>query len=71
MTNPFDVPEASFQVLVNAEGQHSLWPVFAAVPAGWVVAFGPAARETCLEHVRTHWTDLRPLSLTTQLDAAA
>lgn len=62
MTNPFDAEDATFSVLVNDEGQHCLWPDFAGVPAGWTVAFGPADRAACLEHVRTHWTDLRPRS---------
>ncbi|MBA9002638.1 MULTISPECIES: MbtH family protein [Thermomonospora] len=62
-SNPFENPDADYLVLVNSEGQHSLWPVFAAVPAGWSTAFGPAGREECLEYVRTHWTDLRPRSL--------
>ncbi|MEU6753945.1 MbtH family protein, partial [Spirillospora sp. NPDC046719] len=35
MTNPFDDPDGTFLVLVNAEGQHSLWPEFADVPSGW------------------------------------
>ena len=60
MSNPFDAADGTFLVLVNAVGQHSLWPEFAAVPAGWVVAHGPAGREACLDHVRSHWTDLRP-----------
>ena len=33
-TNPFDDPEGSFYALVNDEGQYSLWPAFAEVPAG-------------------------------------
>lgn len=32
MANPFDDENGTFLVLVNAEAQHSLWPVFAAVP---------------------------------------
>ena len=67
MTNPFDDEDGRFLVLVNDEGQHSLWPTFAHVPAGWTVAFGavPAgeARSACLEYVEEHWTDLRPRSL--------
>jgi MbtH protein len=70
MTNPFDDPRSSLSVLVNAEGQHSLWPEAAAVPAGWTVAHGPAGREACLEYVRAHWTDLRPRSLAARLDSA-
>ncbi|UJW32888.1 MbtH family protein [Saccharothrix sp. AJ9571] len=63
MSNPFDNPDGTFSVLVNDEQQHSLWPEFAEVPAGWTVAFGPAARQECLDYVETNWTDLRPASL--------
>jgi MbtH protein len=63
VTNPFDNPDGVFLVLVNDEGQHSLWPEFAAVPDGWQVAFGPDDRAACLEHVERNWTDLRPQSL--------
>ena len=34
-TNPFDDDNGTFVVLVNDEDQHSLWPTFADVPAGW------------------------------------
>ena len=67
MTNPFDDPDGRFLVLVNDEGQHSLWPVFAPVPGGWETAFGALpdgeSRDACLEYVETNWTDLRPRSL--------
>ena len=63
MSNPFEDNSASFLVLVNDEDQHSLWPAFAAVPAGWRVAFGEGSREACLDYIQTHWTDMRPRSL--------
>lgn len=63
MLNPFDDPDGSFFVLVNDEGQHSLWPAFAEVPAGWRIVHGEAGRDACLEYVEEHWTDLRPRSL--------
>ncbi|MFJ1754885.1 MbtH family protein [Kitasatospora sp. NPDC088134] len=63
MTNPFEDNEGSYLVLVNEEGQHSLWPAFAEVPAGWTAAHGPAGRQECLDHVEAHWTDMRPASL--------
>ena len=63
MTNPFDDEHAEFRVLANAEGQHSLWPAFAAVPAGWREVFGEASRAECLEYVEKNWTDMRPRSL--------
>ncbi|MEV6136591.1 MbtH family NRPS accessory protein [Nocardia sp. NPDC051990] len=64
MSNPFDDDDAQFYVLTNAEGQHSLWPIFAAVPSGWTVAYGAAAaRSACLDYVEQHWLDMRPASL--------
>lgn len=63
MTNPFEDADASYLVLVNAEGQHSLWPVFAAVPDGWETVFGEAGRAECLDFVARSWTDMRPTSL--------
>ncbi|WP_020608202.1 MbtH family protein [Actinokineospora enzanensis] len=63
MSNPFDDRDGEFLVLVNAEAQHSLWPAFAAVPAGWAVVFGPGDREAAVAHVEANWTDLRPRSL--------
>lgn len=62
-TNPFDDDNGTFHVLVNAEEQYSLWPVFADVPAGWTVVLAEATRADCLAYVEEHWTDLRPRSL--------
>lgn len=63
MTNPFEDPDGTYYVLVNDEEQHSLWPSFAEIPAGWHPAHGPAPRAECLAHVEATWTDLRPRSL--------
>lgn len=62
-TNPFDDDNGVFFVLVNDEDQHSLWPVFADIPAGWRVVHGEASRAACLDYVEKNWTDLRPKSL--------
>ena len=63
MTNPFDDENGRFSVLVNDENQHSLWPSFVAVPAGWRVDFGEDSGAACLDYVERNWTDLRPQSL--------
>jgi MbtH protein len=63
MTNPFDDEAGTYLVLVNAEGQHSLWPEFAAVPEGWRQVFGPGSRDQALKFVTENWTDMRPQSL--------
>ncbi|WP_030565107.1 MbtH family protein [Streptomyces aureocirculatus] len=66
--NPFDDDEARFTVLVNDEGQHSLWPVFADVPDGWTVAHPDDTRQACLDYVDRAWTDMRPRSLVKAVD---
>jgi len=63
MSNPFEDTDASYYVLVNGEGQHSLWPAFAEVPPGWTTIYGQANRESCLDYVNTSWTDMRPATL--------
>jgi len=66
MANPFEDNDGTFLVLVNDEGQHSLWPAFAAVPAGWQSVFGEAGRQECLHYVEREWTDIRPRSVVAQ-----
>ncbi|GLQ87767.1 MbtH family protein [Dyella flagellata] len=63
MSNPFEDANGSFLVLVNHENQHSLWPEFAEVPAGWKVVHGPGPRQEALDYVEQNWTDMRPASL--------
>jgi MbtH protein len=62
-TNPFEDAEGRYFVLVNEENQHSLWPAFAAVPAGWTVVHGEDSKEGCDTYVEANWTDMRPASL--------
>jgi MbtH protein len=63
MSNPFEDENATYLVLVNDEGQHSLWPSFAEVPAGWETVLPEASRAEAVEYINTHWTDMRPKSL--------
>jgi MbtH protein len=70
MANPFDDNDGQFLVLVNDEGQYSLWPEFVAVPAGWSVTYGSAGRQACLDYIEATWTDMRPLSLVRAMDGA-
>jgi MbtH protein len=46
--NPFELAKASYRVLLNSQGQYSLWPAFATVPAGWRVVCEERGREACL-----------------------
>jgi MbtH protein len=68
MTNPFDDESGTFIVLINDEGQHSLWPTFIGVPAGWSPVHEPASRQVCLDYINQTWTDMRPKSLIRQMN---
>ena len=63
MTNPFDDEAGVFHVLINEEGQYSLWPSFKQVPNGWTIVHEADSRQNCLEFINSHWTDMRPNSL--------
>ena len=69
-TNPFEDPDGTYLVLVNDERQHSLWPEFIDVPAGWTAVHGPDSRQACLDYVERNWTDMRPKSLIDAMDGA-
>jgi MbtH protein len=67
-TNPFENADGTYLVLVNDEGQHSLWPSFAEVPAGWTVVLPETDRQSALDYVEANWTDMRPRSLAEAMD---
>lgn len=52
-----------YDVVVNHEGQYSVWPVVKALPKGWTKAGKHGSKESCLEYVSEVWTDMRPASL--------
>lgn len=70
-TNPFEDEDARYFVLINDEGQYSLWPVFADVPDGWEITFGEDGRQECLDFIEKNWTDMRPKSLIRLMEADA
>ncbi len=63
MANPFENDEIDYRVLVNDEGQHSLWPAFREIPAGWSAVGPTGRRQECLDWIEAHWTDMRPKSV--------
>jgi len=70
-TNPFEDENGTYHVLVNAEGQHSLWPAFVTVPDGWTIVHKSDTRAACLEYIEKNWTDMRPKSLIEAMNAMA
>ena len=70
MTNPFEDESADYLVLVNHENQHSLWPAFREIPAGWRAVGPRGKRKECLEYIEAQWTDMRPQSLIDAMEKA-
>ena len=71
MANPFESDEIDYRVLINAEGQYSLWPAFREVPAGWSATGPTGRRQDCLDWIEARWTDMRPKSLIESLDSSS
>ncbi|MGW5722495.1 MbtH family protein [Amycolatopsis sp. NPDC003865] len=59
----------TYQVLLNDEGQYSLWPADKEVPAGWHPDGTRGTRQECMDHVDEVWTDMRPRSLRERMSA--
>lgn len=70
-TNPFEDENGVYHVLVNDEGQHSIWPAFVPVPDGWNIVHKSDTRAACVDFVEKNWTDMRPASLIKAMDAGA
>ena len=70
MTNPFEDENGTYIVLINDEGQYSLWPNSIDVPAGWSIVLEAASRQSCLDYINQNWTDMRPRSLISLMNAS-
>jgi uncharacterized protein YbdZ (MbtH family) len=71
MTNPFDDEDGEHLVLINDEGQYSLWPAFREIPPGWTAVGPKGKRHECLDWIEANWTDMRPRSLIIAMEKAA
>ena len=71
MPNPFEDEDGEYIVLINEEGQHSLWPAYLDIPVGWNETGPRGKRSVCLAWIDEHWTDMRPRSLVLQMEADA
>ena len=52
-----------YRVVVNQEGQYSIWPVSQDNPPGWDDAGKIGPEEDCVAYIEEVWTDMRPASL--------
>jgi MbtH protein len=55
--------ELVYRVVVNGEGQYSIWLADCDIPLGWADAGKTGVKSDCLAHIESVWTDMRPLSL--------
>jgi MbtH protein len=60
-----NINEALYSVVINHEGQYSIWPSGRDLPPGWTAVGVPSARASCLAQIEQMWSDMRPLSLRT------
>lgn len=56
-----------YQVVVNEEEQHALWPAELLPPQGWQPDGFSGTEDECVAHVDEVWPDIRPLSLRRRL----
>jgi MbtH protein len=55
--------EHVFEVVVNHEGQYSVWATEQQVPLGWRLEGKRGSLDECLKYTQEAWVDMRPLSL--------
>jgi MbtH protein len=53
----------NYRVVVNHEGQYSIWPAERENPAGWRDTEKSGSKAECLDYINEVWTDMRPLTL--------
>lgn len=58
-----EAPSAvSHVVVVNDEGQYSVWPSDRPRPAGWDDGGFSGGYDACLDFIERTWVDMRPVS---------
>jgi len=65
-----DEDNRTYKVVMNHEEQYSIWFADREAPAGWREVGKSGTKAECLAHIKEVWTDMRPLSLRQQMDAA-
>jgi MbtH protein len=58
----------TYKVVINHEGQYSIWPAEKKNPLGWTDAGRTGSKTECLAHIKEVWTDMRPLSLRREME---
>jgi len=61
--SPNEDDSREYVVVVNGEGQYSIWLAEGSPPAGWTIEGMRGKKSDCLQHISVVWTDMRPRSL--------
>ncbi|HEU5089199.1 MAG TPA: MbtH family protein [Roseiflexaceae bacterium] len=57
MDEQYNQDNAIYIVVVNGEGQFSLWPAERELPAGWNEAGFSGSKPECLAYIKKKWTE--------------
>jgi amino acid adenylation domain-containing protein/thioester reductase-like protein len=68
---PSQSPGEAYRIVVNEEGQYSIWPAALIVPPGWRQEGRPTRKEACLAVITAKWPDIVPASVRTANPAEA
>jgi len=71
MSNPDQVTEFQYRVVISDEERYSIWPTYKDIPLGWRDGGFAGPKQACLDHISEVWTDMRPLALRRLMDADA
>ena len=63
--------DTRYHVVVNHEGQYSIWPADRENALGWNDVGKSGTKAECLEYIKEVWTDMRPLSLRKHMEKQA
>ena len=66
-----DTDTTQYKVVINHEGQYSIWPAERENPPGWSDVGRSGLKQDCLDYIAEVWTDMRPLSLRKYMDEQA
>jgi MbtH protein len=55
-----------YRVVVNHQGQYSIWRADDQIPLGWTDVGKTARKSECLDYLQRVWTDMTPLSARTK-----
>lgn len=55
--------DSIYSVVVNRQGQYSIWPEGRALPRGWTPTGRRGSKSDCLLYIDAVWLDMRPARL--------